>query len=78
MQTIIITGANRGIGLELTRQYLQANQRVVATCRNPAAADALATLTSNPNVKRQLPWPVSLSFYCRLFCFSCLSIDCCF
>jgi len=51
MQTIIITGANRGIGLELTRQYLQANQRVVATCRSPAAADELATLTSNPNLQ---------------------------
>lgn len=38
MGTVLITGANRGIGLELTRQYLDAGWHVIATCRNPAAA----------------------------------------
>ena len=34
MQTILITGANRGLGLELTRQYLQA---AMSTSSPPAA-----------------------------------------
>ena len=32
-QTILITGANRGIGLALTRLYLQRGDRVYAVCR---------------------------------------------
>ena len=51
METITITGANRGIGLELTRQYLRANNTVIATCRNPSSATDLITLTSNPNLQ---------------------------
>ncbi|MFT7044115.1 MAG: NAD(P)-dependent dehydrogenase (short-subunit alcohol dehydrogenase family) [Candidatus Azotimanducaceae bacterium] len=55
METIIITGANRGIGLELTRQYLQSDRTVIATCRQPDAAADLQALTSNPNLQiRQL------------------------
>lgn len=41
MPTVLITGANRGIGLELARQYAADGWRVIATCRNPGAADAL-------------------------------------
>ena len=37
METIVITGANRGLGLALTRRFLRAGKRVVATCRNPDA-----------------------------------------
>lgn len=36
MSTIVITGANRGIGLELTRQYLGRGDHVVAACRKPS------------------------------------------
>lgn len=43
-QTLFITGANRGIGLEFTRQYLQAGWRVVATCRQPGQAESLQEL----------------------------------
>ena len=35
METVVIIGANRGIGLALTRRFLRAGKRVVATCRNP-------------------------------------------
>ena len=33
MKTILITGANRGIGLELARQYAARGAAVIATCR---------------------------------------------
>ncbi len=39
---VVITGASRGIGLEFVRQYLARGDRVVAACREPARADALA------------------------------------
>ena len=42
MLRILITGANRGIGLALTQQYLQRGERVFATCRQPAEAAELA------------------------------------
>jgi NAD(P)-dependent dehydrogenase (short-subunit alcohol dehydrogenase family) len=45
MSTVIVTGANRGLGLELARVYAGRGDRVIAGCRNPAAADELATLT---------------------------------
>ncbi len=41
MQTILITGAARGIGLELCRAYLAAGFHVIATARNIAAAQKL-------------------------------------
>lgn len=41
---VLITGANRGIGLELARQLSERGDRVVATCRNPDAATELAAL----------------------------------
>lgn len=44
METILITGANRGIGLELARQYAEAGDRVFATCRAPADAQELNSL----------------------------------
>jgi NAD(P)-dependent dehydrogenase (short-subunit alcohol dehydrogenase family) len=44
MPSILVTGANRGLGLEFTRQYLAANWQLYAACRDPGAADALQTL----------------------------------
>jgi len=37
MNTTVITGASRGIGLELTRQCQQRGDRVIAVCRKPGA-----------------------------------------
>jgi NAD(P)-dependent dehydrogenase (short-subunit alcohol dehydrogenase family) len=45
MATVLITGANRGIGLELARAYAEASDRVFAFCRAPDDADKLAGLT---------------------------------
>ena len=44
--TILITGSNRGIGLEFTRQYAVKGWHVIATCRTPGNADALNALAS--------------------------------
>ena len=42
MATVVITGANRGIGHELARQLAQRGDRVVASCRSADSAfDAL-------------------------------------
>jgi NAD(P)-dependent dehydrogenase (short-subunit alcohol dehydrogenase family) len=41
---VMITGSNRGIGLEFVRQYAAAGWTVIATCRSPAKADALNAL----------------------------------
>lgn len=46
MKTMLITGANRGIGLEFVRQYAAEGWRVLACCRKPAAADTLGYLAS--------------------------------
>jgi len=47
MPTLLITGANRGIGLELTKQYLEQGWDVHACCRKPKKAKALAKLAEN-------------------------------
>lgn len=38
MPTVLVTGANRGLGLEFCRQYLAAGWNVLACCRAPATA----------------------------------------
>lgn len=42
MPTVLITGANRGLGLEFARQYGAGGWRVIATCRDPAKAETLS------------------------------------
>lgn len=44
MPTVLITGANRGIGLEFAQQYAADGWRVIACCREPAKADELNAL----------------------------------
>tara|TARA_R100001377_G_scaffold84610_2_gene68557 strand:- start:203 stop:889 length:687 start_codon:yes stop_codon:yes gene_type:complete len=47
METVVITGANRGIGLGLVQVFLAKNARVIAACRNPEKATALQELAQN-------------------------------
>ena len=55
MERILITGANRGIGLELVRQYLQRdNTHVFATCRTPQSATALNQLVNAHSDRAQV------------------------
>ena len=44
MPTVLITGTNRGIGLELARQYAAEGWRVHACLRDPASGKALKAL----------------------------------
>lgn len=43
-RSVLITGANRGIGLEFARQYAAAGWQVIGTARQPEAADELREL----------------------------------
>lgn len=44
MTSVLISGANRGIGLEFARQYAKDGWRVLACCRDPARAAELKKL----------------------------------
>jgi NAD(P)-dependent dehydrogenase (short-subunit alcohol dehydrogenase family) len=44
MTTVLITGTNRGIGLEFVKKCLQQGDRVIATCRDISAATDLKAL----------------------------------
>ena len=44
MPSVLITGSNRGLGLEWVRQYAGAGWRIYATCRHPAEAGDLTAL----------------------------------
>ncbi len=46
MTVVLITGASRGLGLELARQYAADGTTVIATCRNPAGSAELTALAA--------------------------------
>lgn len=43
-KTVVITGANRGLGLEFCKQYLAEGHKVYACCRAPESAEELLKL----------------------------------
>lgn len=47
LKTVLVTGANRGLGLEFCRQYALAGWRVIAACRAPAQATELKALSAH-------------------------------
>ena len=49
--TVLVTGANRGIGLEIAKAYAAGGYKVIGTARKPAeATDLNALAKSNPTV----------------------------
>lgn len=54
MPTVLITGANRGLGLEFARQYLSDGWRVYAACRDPASAPELRRLPEGSGDKLRI------------------------
>ena len=63
MANVVITGANRGIGLEFTKQYLAKGHKVYALCRNTSDAlrDSGATIFDRVDVGNPESLPDSLS-----------------
>jgi NAD(P)-dependent dehydrogenase (short-subunit alcohol dehydrogenase family) len=56
MANVVVTGANRGIGLEFTRQLLAQGARVLAACRQPGKALKLTELAgAHPGRLNVLP-----------------------
>lgn len=51
MPTVLITGANRGLGLEFTRQYAADGWHVIACCRKPAEASALKKIKGEVTIE---------------------------
>lgn len=51
MPSVLVTGANRGIGLEFVKQYAGEGWRVFAICRDPAKAMELNDLAKASGVK---------------------------
>lgn len=54
MPSTLITGANRGLGLEFARQYLADGWQIYAACRDPASASELRRLAGASTGKLQL------------------------
>lgn len=58
-RSVLVTGANRGIGLEHARRYLARGFRVFAGVRDPARAGALAALPASAGQLTVLPLDVT-------------------
>lgn len=51
-KTVLVTGANRGIGLEFARQYHAAGWRVIGTSRDPGAARELKAIGDDVHIEQ--------------------------
>jgi NAD(P)-dependent dehydrogenase (short-subunit alcohol dehydrogenase family) len=76
----LVTGANRGLGLEFVRQLLARGDRVVATCRHPGKATALNPLAGEfPGRLHVLPLdvadPKSIAELARELPLVCATLD---
>lgn len=56
---LFITGANRGIGLEMVKQFSQSGWRISACCRNPESATELTALAASNNDIQVYPLDVT-------------------
>ena len=59
MRRVVITGANRGVGLGLVQQLGLVAEEVIATCRNPEAAEELMALARGKRNVHVLPLDVA-------------------
>ena len=51
MPTILVTGANKGVGLEITRLLANRGDKVIACCRQPATAKALSEIEGDVDIR---------------------------
>jgi len=54
--TVLVTGANRGLGLEFVRQYAADGWRVIACCRDPKEAPELKKLKAEVHALDVASW----------------------
>ena len=59
MLTVLITGANRGIGLELVKHYLDHGDRVIGTYRETTSSKELIQMSENHKDLKTLKLDVS-------------------
>ncbi len=50
METVLITGANRGIGLALVKLFIRERYKVIAACRDPNKTGGLSEFFQNENL----------------------------
>lgn len=65
MPTTIVTGANRGIGLELVSQCLERGDTVIAGCRSPADAHELVRLAPEKILELDVGDEASIASFAR-------------
>jgi len=58
-KNILITGANRGLGLEFVQQYLAEAEQIFATCRQPENAHQLGKLAQHNSNLQVVPFDVT-------------------
>ncbi|MCW5698901.1 MAG: SDR family oxidoreductase [Rhodospirillales bacterium] len=61
MPTCLVTGANRGLGLEFVKQYAADGWEVLATCRHPEQANALKEVEGNVHI-----YPLDVTDFARV------------
>ncbi len=61
MATVLITGGNRGIGLEFVRQYLAGGDQVIATARSVSTCAKLQELGQGKNAGRLTILPLEVT-----------------
>ena len=61
MPTCLITGTNRGLGLEFVRQYAADDWKVIATCRRPDEAEALGAVEGSVQI-----YPLDVTNFARI------------
>lgn len=68
MPRILVTGANRGIGLEFVRQYAAEGWSVLAACRDPQGADELCAVPGDVRIEALdvTDWPALERFAGRI------------
>ena len=59
MSTILVTGANRGIGLEFVKQYLEKGDNVIASYREEESSKELINLSQNKSTLKTLKLDVA-------------------
>jgi NAD(P)-dependent dehydrogenase (short-subunit alcohol dehydrogenase family) len=74
-KNVVITGANRGLGLELVRCYQAAGALVHAGCRRPAAAMELSELAPASIAALDVTEPASVVAFGAAVAAECGSID---